>query len=247
LDDRFDPTSAREVDYDERDFLREAPADARWVLPEVKLHTKGYFKEVHKAVKDHLYRNEEIKIFKNPKLKVYSRVGESREDFANRCQREAATQSEDDKRKLHDRFEKKTRSVQKKIQTAERKLEKAQADASASKRHETVSGLGSLLSVFFGSKSKSSMAKKAMNKAGGFSSRRASSSRAATRAESAEDRIEDLVEELDELEGELIEAMEALDAKWLERAEEIAAMEIGLEKGDIDVADVAVLWIPRES
>jgi hypothetical protein len=241
LEDPFDPKTAREVDHDLRDFNKEAPERARWALPQVKIKNKTFFKEVRKKIKDHIYRNEEIEIFRNPKLKLYSRVSESRDDFATRCQREAAKQSEEDKRKLHERFEKKTRSVQKKIQTAERQLDKAEADASASKRHEAVSGIGSLLSVFFGSKSKSSMAKKAMRKAGGFSSRRSSSSRASSRVGAAEDKIEDLVEELDSIEGDLIEAIEELDARWLEKAEAIETLEVGLEKADIDIDQLAVL------
>jgi hypothetical protein len=245
LSDPFDPETAREVDYDQRDFKKDAPEGARWALPEVKIQNKGFFKEVQRQIKDHLYRNEELELFRNKALKLYSRVGESREDFAARCQDEAAKQSEGDKRKLHERFEKKTRSLQKQIETAERQLAKAEADASAAKRHEAVSGIGSLLSVFFGSKSKSSMAKKALRKAGGYSSRRASSSRAASRVDAAEDKIEDKSAELDQLEVDLLEAMGELEGKWLEKAEQIEAMEVGLEKGDIRVDEIAVLWIPK--
>ena len=243
LEDPVEPERGLNVDYDQRDFDKRAPEGIRWAQPAVKLQNKTFFKSFERQLKDWLYREEKITLFRNTKLKAYSRIGETRDDFASRCQEIAVADSEDDKRKLHAKIEKKVKSAQKAIETAERQLAKAEADASAQKRHEAVSGIGSMLSVFFGGGSKKSLAKRAAGKAGGFSSRRTASAKAAARVDQAEDKIEDKQAELESLETELIEELEAIEAKWLERAEAIEDFEVGLEKGDIRVEEIAVVWV----
>ena len=45
----------------------------------------------------------------------------------------------------------------------------------------------------------------------------------------------------DELDEEILE----IDAAWRDKAGEIDAVEIGLEKTDIAVEEIALVWIPR--
>ena len=47
-------------------------------------------------------------------------------------------------------------------------------------------------------------------------------------------------------EAELIESLEEIEAKWLEKAESVEPLEVGLEKADIRIDEVAVLWIGVE-
>ena len=78
------------VDYDDRDLLAQAPAAARYVLPAAKVANKTYWSTLSKDLTDHLANSATLQVLHNPDLKVYSRVGESAEEFAARCQQVAA-------------------------------------------------------------------------------------------------------------------------------------------------------------
>ena len=89
LDGPVDADDAITVDYDDRDLSGKAPEGTVYILPDAKIKNKTYFKSAQTAIKNHLYRNEELELFYNPSLKLYSRVDESREQFETRCQQEA--------------------------------------------------------------------------------------------------------------------------------------------------------------
>ena len=50
-----------------------------------KIHTKGFFSAVQSTLKDHIYRSEQVELFRNKELKLFSRIDETEEDFAARC------------------------------------------------------------------------------------------------------------------------------------------------------------------
>ena len=55
----------------------------------------------------------------------------------------------------------------------------------------------------------------------------------------------DKEEELQELENDLMDDLREIVAEWSDKAGEIEKVDIGLEKNDIHVDEVALLWIPR--
>ena len=78
-----------------------------------------------------------------------------------------------------------------------------------------------------------------------------SAGRAATRGQSSAQRIrtiENRIEEknlaLEDLEEDLREAVAEIDEEWNEKAGAIEPLEIGLEKNDISVDEVGLLWLP---
>jgi hypothetical protein len=82
------------VDYDDRDLLSQAPAAARYVLPAAKIANKAYWSTLSKDLTDHLANSATLEVLHNPDLKVYSRVGESVEDFSARCQQVAEDEAD---------------------------------------------------------------------------------------------------------------------------------------------------------
>ncbi|NIV57264.1 MAG: hypothetical protein GWN48_17740, partial [Actinobacteria bacterium] len=70
------------VDYDDRDFLEEGPDAVAYVIPDAPIHTKTFFSDVERAVRDHVYRTREVQVLRNRALKLYSRVGETSDDFS---------------------------------------------------------------------------------------------------------------------------------------------------------------------
>ncbi len=82
LDGDLRPEDAKHVDYDDRDFRNAAPEGAVFVLPKADVKAKTYFTKIKADLQDHLYRTMSIETYKNADLKLFSRVGELKDDFA---------------------------------------------------------------------------------------------------------------------------------------------------------------------
>ncbi|MCA8925291.1 MAG: hypothetical protein KDD82_26005, partial [Planctomycetes bacterium] len=67
----------------------------------------------------------------------------------------------------------------------------------------------------------------------------------ADRVEAARDKLLDKKDAMEELEEELFRETEAIDARWDEKAAAVEPFEVPLEKADVDVSDVCLVWIPR--
>jgi len=237
LAERLDPAAARAVDYDTRDFLDEAPAGATYTLPDAPIRTRSFFSAAEKAIEEHLYRSRSIEIFRNKELKMYSRVGESRDDFAARADTAARDEADRETAKIRDRFEGKMDSVRDKIEDARLKIDEVELDVVTRRQEEVVSGAGTLLGMLLGGRRSS----RSMS---GAASKRTQTRKAEQRLRTAEAKLTDKVEDLEELEDDLAEEILEIDAAWREKGAAIETMEVGLEKTDIAVAEVALVWVP---
>ena len=236
------------MDYDDRDLVRKAPDDVIYVLPDAKIKNKTYFTAAKSAIKDHLYRSEEIELFHNSALKVYSRVGESREDFEARCQVVADEKTDADADKLRKVLSKKIDRVNTAIQKSEDKLRELQFDEISRKRDQRSSQVldiaGGLLGGLLGGRgSTRSMITSGLRRS---QSKGRMVAKAAERLKTAENRYAELMEDRDELEITLEEDLFEIQSEWSDKASEIDTMVVGLEKTDITVDDVALIWIPQE-
>ena len=230
----FDAAGAIVVDHEPRDFAGAPAAAARYVLPEASIDSKAYFRTVTSAVKEHLYRGAKVTIFRNPSVKLYSRVGETEADFAARCDRAADAAADAAVAKLRDKYEARLRKLQREIDKAARKADSAAADLQAGRQDELLSQAGTVFDLLMGRRSRRSLSTAGKG-------RRAAERRLRT----AEDRAETKSAELLDLEAELEEEVAEISEQWDEKAGAIEAFEIGLEKNDITVDEVAVVWIPR--
>jgi len=64
------------------------------------------------------------------------------------------------------------------------------------------------------------------------------------RAEAAAARVADKQEDLDALEAQLADEIGDIAAKWQDDAAVIETVQVPLEKGDIAVQQVALVWVP---
>jgi hypothetical protein len=239
LGEHFDPDGAVAVDYDSRDLLDAAPEGATYLLTDAPISSKGFFSGAEADLKAMLHRDQSVSVFKNPELKMYSRVGESQEEFLSRCKEEGENRADDDVAKLRDRYKTKIRSVESQLSKAENRVRELSVDLEGSRSQEMLSGAGDLLSVFLGGRRRSSSLSRA-------ASRRAQTRKTEERLRSAEDKYAESAERLDELEDELAADFREITAKWDAAAATIEQIEIGLEKTDISIDEVALVWIPSE-
>ncbi len=236
---RIDAADATVVDYDERDFLDEAPAGTTYLLPEAPIDKEAFFAESANTIKDHLHRSRSIQVLCNRDLKLYSRVGESAQEFSARCDAAAQEHADREVAKIRDRFEGKMDTIRSQIEAARLKVDDAGLDADTRRNEELVSGAGTLIGVLFGGRRSSrSMSSTA--------SKRSMTRRAEQRLRTAEAKLTTKVEDLTELEDSLAEEITEINAEWSAVGNQIKTMEIGLEKTDIAADEVALVWIPHK-
>ncbi|MGB5169497.1 MAG: hypothetical protein WBP49_13950, partial [Acidimicrobiia bacterium] len=193
--------------------------------------TKTFWSSLSSSLKERMHREGKVSIFKNPTLKLYSRVGESREEFVARCDKAADDRADDATAKLRDKYEKQLRRIQLAIDKYG-----AQADAAAQYARSGDIDLvtGTVFDMLTGrSRSRSiSSATKA---------RRA----AQRKVDAATGRVEAKVAEYEAIQEEFQNEVADLVAAWDEKATDVEELTIGLEKTDITVSDTVLVWIPR--
>ncbi len=199
-------------------------------------------KDILKAFNNFLYHNRKITLYRVPKLKMESKIGESPEEFKIRVQERLKELYEEEIEKLKERFEKERDKLERKLQRAQMRLEKEQEEAS-SKTTETILGFGmTLLDAFLGRKTiKRSTASKA-----------ASSLRSAGRVlkergdvERAKEAVESVLRDLESLEERLQEEIEELSTKYDLQNYEIEEFYIKPRRSDIYNQELYLCWKPE--
>ena len=241
--EQADMDLAVSVDYDDRDFRPDAPEDAVYVLGDAKIHTKTFFTNATRDVKDRLYRSETMTLLRNEPLKAFSRPEESREDFEARCLRLADDAADADLDKVRQALEKKIDRVQDAIAKAEDRLREAESKAENSRSDEILSGVGDVLGSLLGGKKSGRSILGGIRRAG---SKRKTRQAAAERVRTAENRLTEKIDELEELEIELADTVEDIVEDWTDKASEITDFEVSLEKSDISVDSLKLVWMPSE-
>ncbi len=234
----FDAGAGVAVDHDPRDFTTEPPADAVYRFPEADLSTVAYVRAAEREIKEWLTRSRGISVWKNTALKLYSRVGESSDAFAARCADEATNLADGDIAKLKDRYASRISTVQGQLRTAELRVRELTSDLESRRQTEILSGAGDILGGLLGGRRRSSSLK-------GIASRRAQTRKSQDRLATAESKFSDTAYDLERLEDELTTEILDVTAEWDRKAGEIESFEIGLEKDDVTVDDLRIVWIPR--
>jgi hypothetical protein len=176
-------------------------------------------------------------VFRNRQLKIYSRVGESRDEFDERCDAAARDAADAETAKIRDRFEDKMDSVAKQIDAARLRIDEIAVDVETRRQEEMMSGAGTLIGLLTGRRSTRSLSSAA--------SKRSMVRKAEQRLRTAEAKYTSLIEDLEELGDDLDEEILEIDSEWRAKAAEVDTLEIGLEKSDISVEEIALVWIPR--
>ncbi|MFK8079536.1 MAG: DUF87 domain-containing protein [Granulosicoccus sp.] len=242
----LDADAAIMVDYDERDLLRDAPDNAIYRLPDAKIANKTYFRSAQSAIKNQLYRDQQVELFRNASLKLYSRIDESHNDFQERCQREADNRADKDADKIRGVLAKKIDRINASIQKSDDKIREIQFDAISRRKDQRTSQVmdiagGLLGGLLGGRRSTRSIITGGLRRS---QSKGRMVAKAEERLKTAENRYNELLEDRDELENALGEDLFEIQEEWSEKAMDITTLTVGLEKTDISVDEIALVWIP---
>ena len=237
LTEAVKPEDAHVVDYDERDLRAEAPANAVYALPRAPIDKASFYRGLEGQLKEHLYRTRTSDILVNRTVDLYSRAGESRDEFIARCKAAADDRAESEAAKLREKVQSKLDRLAKQQRTAESRVRELTVDTKQRVQHEIVAGAGQLLSVFLGGR-------RNLRSLSGAASRRGVTRRTQERLDTAKSKVQDAAEDMREIEEELQEDLAELQAKWDGCAEEVETKSIPLDKSDVAVEEVVLLWVP---
>jgi hypothetical protein len=236
-----DPAAAITVDYDERDLLAAAPGPASFVLPDAPIKAKTYWSTLQRELVSQLVRARTIEIFANRQLKLFSRAGETKDDFAARCQEAAAAKADEETAKLRDKYETKATSLRDRLQAAQDRAEVLEAEASGRQHEELLSTAGSLLDSFLSGRKRSrSLATQLRGAAG----RRSRSRAAGERLDAAQSKAGSISTQLSDLEADLSDEVLRITGSWGEKAAAIDSVPVSLERTDVQVAQLVLAWVP---
>ncbi len=199
-------------------------------LPQEIMQDKG-LKETKKSLVNWIYKNRRLTLFKSTSPRLTSMPHEDLTDFKVRLKDILDEKREEAIEKLQRRYEKKEKILLKRLQRAQQRVEKEEADASKSMIDTGIAILGAL----FGRTSSAKLGQAFSKGSRAFKERKDIG-----RAQEALDQIH---EELELLADELEEKIEELAQKYDVENIEIQDASIRPKKSDIEVDELLVAWI----
>jgi hypothetical protein len=227
-----DPADFVAVDYDDRDLLDAAPAQGVYVLPDAAIARKPWWTALQRSLTDHLVRTRTVEILANPDLRLYSRVGETPDEFAARCTQAADAKADAAVAALRRKYETRLRGLETRANTA------ASAAARAEARHEAEHGTGAQVSTLLGGLFGGSRSRKAIV----TEARRSGAS--AARVDAAQEKASAAEQAIADVEADLTAEVADLDAQWAARAASVQPLTVPLERTDVSVTDLRLVWMP---
>lgn len=223
------------VAIEARDLLSDPPDNGRFgALPEW-LDEERELKALQKQVEEDLYRTETTGMFVCPPLKLYGKAGESREDFLARCEAVVDENIDAKVAKLRDSYETKADRLQDRIAKKESAINRLEQDLKARQAAEVVNVGEMILGAFMGRRRRT---------VSGAMSRRTTTMRAKARVGEAQDDLERMMSEVEELRVELDDKIAEIEDSERKDLQAIEAREVRLDKSDIQLRRFAVLWVP---
>ncbi|HUP17619.1 MAG TPA: DUF87 domain-containing protein [Acidimicrobiia bacterium] len=226
------------VDHDVRDFTQTAPDGAQFSGPEHPIGKASFWTGLRTDLVDYLVASRRIRVWKNPGLKLYSRVGELESEFRARCIETANDQSDRAIASLRDKYRVRIEGVRDQLAVADRRVADLDADIEARRQEEVMSGAGDLLGAILGGRRRNTISRAA--------SRRSQTRQTEARREKAAGTKADKLADLADLEAELADDVLTITSKWDDMAALIEPVEIPLEKVDVKVAEIKLVWVPSE-
>lgn len=211
-------------------YMHSAPQNATFsTLPDIILEDRA-LKKATRELKETLYRTKELVLFRSVSLKLESKVGESHTDFLVRVQDSLTHKKELEIEKLQERYAKKEKTLQTRLQRAKERVEKESSDSTSSMIDTGIAVLGAL----FGKPTPTKIGR-ALNKGRKVLKERGDISR-------AQERMLEVEADMESLEYELEDKIDALHEKYSMDNYEIERFSIRPRKTDIDVEVCAVVW-----
>jgi hypothetical protein len=237
----LDVASAVAVDHDDRDLLSAPPPQVRYRIPDAPIKNKTFWTRVEKDLLSQLVRSKSLDLHINRDLKLCSRPGEDAAAFEQRCLEVADVFADAEIGKFREKYAAKVSKLQDQIRVAEDRVDVIQEEAKGRRNEELLSTAGSILGgILGGRRSRGSI----LSKAGSAAGRRSRSAAAGSRVNAAENKVDALRDQLQDLEADLVEELTEIDQTWMAKARNIAPLAVPLERTDVRITQLALAWLP---
>ena len=241
LTELADVDKAIDVDYDDRDML-DTPLDPLpYQLCDAPIANKTFWTKLQRDLVDSLIRARKLSVPANKELKLAARPGETDAEFAERCRTAADERADADAAKLKDKYATKINRLSDQMKTAEGRVNVLEQQKSASRNNELLSAADSILGgLFGGSRSRRST----MSSITRAANNRGRTSTVSQRATEASGKVQTIADQLAEAQQQCQDELQAIDDKWSKIADTITTLDIPLGRGDVDVKQLVLAWLP---
>ncbi len=209
------------------------PTDA---LPPA-LEEKRTFSGLERDLKETLLAAERFELYQAPALKLYSGVGETRQAFEARVRAQVEDDADREAAGLREKFLEKRRRLEERMEKEELDVERVQGQLRARKQETLLAAGEGILGMFLGGRRSTRVLSRTRSK-----QRMAGTAAARLRKEEAD--VENARADLAALEAELERELGRIRAAHQAKAKEIRSVPVSLERNDVRVDAVMLLWVP---
>jgi type II secretory pathway component PulJ len=207
---------------------------ARFITLDAPLNDARLLKPLESDYKDWVYRSSSVTVRANEKLKIYAGPDVPQAEFRRMCAEAAREERDEEIDKVEASFEKKIERIEDRLEREQRELREDQSEHSQRKMEELGTHAETVFSLF--TRRRRSLSTSL--------SKRRMTEKAKADVEESLDAIEDLKRDLDELGDELSEALEEVNQKWSDIADDMTEITVTPYKKDILVDLFGVAWVP---
>ncbi|MGE5123403.1 MAG: helicase HerA domain-containing protein [Acidobacteriaceae bacterium] len=208
---------------------------ARFAGLEVPLNDLRLMNALQKDFVDWTYRSTQVSVRANEALKLYAGPETTEADFLAQCSQAARQMQAAEAKKASASFDGKLRTLQDKLEREQRELKQDQAELSGRKLEEGANVAETVASLFgIGRKRRISSTL----------TKRRLTSQAKSDVEESEQAIKDYQDEIKEIEIDREKALQAVNEKWAEVANQITQIPITVQKKDVLLDFFGVAWMP---
>ncbi len=241
LDGGLDLESEHAVDYDDRDFRPDPPAGGQYVLPLAPIAQASFFRDAERDISRRLVDRRSLDVFRNRTLKLTSRPGETQEQFLARCDQTSQQAADAEAATIKAKLDAKQAKLQSAVEIAQRRVSELDTESRARQANELIAGAGAVLGALFGGRRS---ARSITNAIGTVASKRGMSATAAERRDTARAKAQQSQDALQEIEQQILDEVQRIDAEWKAKGEAIETLSIRPEAADIRVERLALVWVP---
>jgi len=202
---------------------------------------KKYYSEANKKLRQWMYRNISLKLFRSSITGLISKPSENERDFRIRIQQKAREVRDSKIEKLRSKFQLKIKRLEDKMAKAEEKIEKEEMQAKASKVDTAISIGATIFGMFLGRKK---LSRTTISRAGTSMRRAGRISKEKRDVELAKERLNLLVDDLSALEEKLQNEISIIKEETDCSKEQFETVVISPKKINTSVTFSALGWVP---
>ncbi len=207
----------------------------------IDLQKNDNYRTWKKELKEFLYRQQSLTVYKCKEMKLYSEPGEELGDFKVRLEQSVSEKRDEAKEKLTRKYASKFSTLRDRIRRAEDKVEVQEEQYKQSRVSGMLSVGTTLMGALFGRKTFS-----VGNARSAGTSMRAfgRTSKEKSDIERAKDSLDDVVKKLEDLEDQFNQDVDDLSEKLSVENMDFEELSIPPRKSDISIEQFGVCWLP---